>query len=77
MSSAHPHPDLPNPSKKVQQRQSDLHPELSVEQVDGQGIEGVDMSLKVITWEVGVPFHHIHNDGPPRCDVPLLRLFVQ
>ena len=65
----HAHSNFPNTPQKRLQRHSDFRSGFSVEQFHAQGVEGLDVSFKILTSEVGVAFHDVDDDGTPGFDV--------
>lgn len=69
--------DLTDAPEQGLQRKTDLRVEVSVQQVHGQRVERRDVLRKTLPRKVCVAFDDVHDHGPPRGDVPLLRLFVE
>jgi hypothetical protein len=72
----HAHPDFSDSSQQRLQCKSNLNSEVPAQQLHGYRVESLDMFLECVAGKVGVPFHHINDDRPPRDDVALLGLLV-
>ena len=73
----HAHPDLADTAEETLQGQSDLRSQVSAEKVHDEGIECFDVLFEVGAGEVGVSFHNVDDNRPPRIDVSLIYLFVE
>ena len=70
----HTHPDFADPPQQPLEGKSYFQSRLTVQEFHPEWVKSVDMLLKVLTREIGVPFHHVDDHGPPCLDVPWLRL---
>ena len=54
------------------ERQAHFAAAFFVEEIYAQGVERIDVFLKVFAREVGVAFHYVDDDGAPGFDVARL-----
>lgn len=69
--------NLADPSQEGLQSNADLRVEIAAEQFDTKRIEGVDVFIKALLWEIGVSVNDVHHYWTPGHYVAVLCLFVE
>lgn len=72
----HPKPALADSPQEALECLPDLTAILLVQQLHRQGVKGFNVSLKIISREVGIPLHDVDHHWPPCLDVARLG-FIQ
>lgn len=70
--------DLADPLKERLKSMSDLRrSQFTTEEINGQGVECVDILSKIVLREIDVSFHHVNYNRAPCYDVSMLGFFIE